>query len=320
MKIAANVLEAIGNTPLVQLRRVTPAGGARIVVKLEGANPTGNMKDRMAKAAIEAAERDGRLQPGSTVVEYTGGSTGASLALVCAAKGYRLKIVTSDAFSEEKTRTTQALGAQILSIPSDGKRITEALIREMIDTAQRISREPQHWWFDQLNNRDAASGYHLLGEEIWKQTEGKVDALVQSVGTAHSLNGVTEALRRYNPDLYVAAVEPAESAILSGKPKGAHRIEGIGIGFVPPHWRPDAVNVIESATTEEANEMCRRLAREEGIFVGVSSGLNVIAALRVAERLGPDATVATIMIDSGLRYLSTDVYRQCEPAVSHSRS
>jgi cysteine synthase A len=317
MKIAANVLEAIGNTPLVQLRRVTPAGCARVVVKLEGANPTGNMKDRMAKAAIEAAERDGRLQPGSTVVEYTGGSTGASLALVCAAKGYRIKIVTSDAFSEEKTRTTQALGAQILSIPSDGKRITEALIREMIDTAQRISREPQHWWFDQLNNRDAASGYHLMGEEIWKQTEGKVDAFVQSVGTAHSLNGVTEALRRYNPDLYVAAVEPAESAILSGKPKGAHRIEGIGIGFVPPHWRPGVVDAIESATTEEAIEMCRRLAREEGIFVGVSSGLNVIAALRVAERLGPDATVATIMIDSGLRYLSTDVYRHSDPAIAH---
>jgi len=317
MKIAANVLEAIGNTPLVQLRRVTPAGCARVVVKLEGANPTGNMKDRMAKAAIEAAEQDGRLQPGSTVVEYTGGSTGASLALVCAAKGYRLKIVTSDAFSEEKTRTTQALGAQILSIPSDGKRITEALIRAMIDTAQRISREPQHWWFDQLNNRDAASGYHLMGEEIWKQTEGKVDAFVQSVGTAHSLNGVTEALRRYNPDLYVAAVEPAESAILSGKPKGAHRIEGIGIGFVPPHWRPGVVDAIESATTEEAIEMCRRLAREEGIFVGVSSGLNVIAALRVAERLGPDATVATIMIDSGLRYLSTDVYRHSDPAIAH---
>ena len=312
INIAANVLDAIGNTPLVQLRRVVPSGCARVVVKLEGANPTGNMKDRMAKVAIEAAEADGRLQPGSTVVEYTGGSTGASLALVCASKGYRLKIVTSDAFSEEKTRTTRALGAQIISIPSDNRNITAELIKKMIDTAQQISREPQHWWFDQLNNRYAASGYHSMGEEIWKQTGGKIDAFVQSVGTAHSLNGVTEVLRKHNPDLYVAAAEPAESAILSGRPKGSHKIEGIGIGFIPPHWRPDEINAIESASTEEAAEMCRRLAREEGIFAGTSSGLNVIAALRVAERLGPDATVATIMIDSGLRYLSTDLYQEVQ--------
>jgi cysteine synthase A len=310
MHIATNVLEDIGNTPLIQLRSVVPPGCARVVVKLEGANPTGNMKDRMARAAIEAAERDGRLQPGSTVVEYTGGSTGASLALVCAAKGYYLKIVTSDAFSEEKTRTTRAFGAQIISVPSDNRKITEDLIRTMIETARRISEEPQHWWFDQLNNRDAATGYHSMAEEIWNQTKGKIDAFVQSVGSAHSLNGVMEVLRRHNPKLYVAAAEPAESAILSGRPKGSHRIEGIGIGFIPPHWRPADVDAIESASTEEAAQMCRRLAREEGIFAGTSSGLNVIAALRVAERLGPGATVATVMIDSGLRYLSTGLYQE----------
>jgi len=312
MQTATNVLDAIGNTALVPLRRVVPPGCARVVVKMEGANPTGTMKDRMAKVAIEAAEADGSLQPGSTIVEYTGGSTGASLALVCAAKGYSLKIVTSDAFSEEKTRTTQALGARIIVVPSDDGKITENLIRKMIETARRISQEPRHWWFDQLNNRDAASGYHSMGEEIWEQTGGKVDAFVQSVGTAHSLNGVTEVLRRHNPDLYVAAAEPAESAVLSGSARGAHRIEGIGIGFIPPHWKPDAVNAIESATSEEAVSMCRRLAREEGIFAGTSSGLNVIAALRVAERLGPDATVATVVIDSGLRYMSTHVYRDLQ--------
>lgn len=309
MGIASNVLESIGNTPLVQLRKVVPSGSARVLVKLEGANPTGNMKDRMAKAAIEAAEADGRLQPGGTVVEYTGGSTGASLALVCAAKGYSLKIVTSDAFSEEKTRTTQALGAQIVLIPSDNKQITEGLIKRMIDIAQQISQEPGHWWFDQLNNPDAAAGYYSMGEEIWEQTGGKVDAFVQSVGSAHSLNGVTKILREHNPHLYVAAAEPAEAAILSGKSKGAHKIEGIGIGFIPPHWRPNEVDEVLLATTEEAIHMCRRLAREEGIFAGTSSGLNVIAALRVAEHLGPDATVVTIMIDTGLRYISTDVYR-----------
>jgi cysteine synthase A len=309
MKISVNVLESIGNTPLVQLRKVVPPGWARVVVKLEGGNPTGNMKDRMAKTAIEAAERDGRLQPGGTVVEYTGGSTGASLALVCAAKGYRCKIVTSDAFSAEKTRTAQAFGAEITLIASDGGKITAELIRKMMDAAQQISAEPRHWWFDQLNNADAASGYYPMGEEIWQQSAGKVDAFVQSVGTSHSLNGVAKVLRERNPALHVVAAEPAESSVLSGKPRGSHKIEGIGIGFVPPHWRPDDVNEIQTATTEEAMRMCRRLAREEGIFVGTSSGLNVIAALRVAERLGPDATVATIMIDSGLRYLSTEVYR-----------
>jgi cysteine synthase A len=310
MTISTNILGAIGNTPLVQLRKVVPTGSARILVKLEGANPTGNMKDRMAKAAIEAAEANGRLQPGSTVVEYTGGSTGASLALVCAAKGYNLHIVTSDAFSKEKIGTMQAFGAQITCIPSDNKKITEKLIKDMIEAAHRISQQPGHWWFDQLNNQDAATGYYGLGEEIWEQTAGKVDAFVQSVGSAHSLNGVTKALRRHKPDLFAAAVEPAESAVLSDKPKGSHKIEGIGIGFIPPLWKPDQVDEILSDTTEASNKMCRRLAREEGIFAGTSSGLNVIAALRVAKRLGPDATVVTLMIDSGLRYLSTDVYRE----------
>jgi cysteine synthase A len=304
-----DVLDSIGGTPLVQLQKVVPPGSARVVVKLEGGNPTGNMKDRMAKAAIEAAERDGRLQPGGTVVEYTGGSTGASLALVCAAKGYRCKIVTSDAFSAEKTRTAQAFGAEITLIPSDGGKITGQLIRSMMETARRISQEPGHWWFDQLNNADAAPGYYGMADEIWQQSGGKVDAFVQSVGSAHSLNGVARVLRERNPQLHVVAAEPAESAVLSGKSKGSHRIEGIGIGFVPPHWRPGEVSEIQSATTEEAMQMCRRLAKEEGIFGGTSSGLNAIVALRVAERLGPDATVATLMIDSGLRYLSTDVYR-----------
>lgn len=310
MNLSANVLDSIGGTPLVQLRKVVPTGAARVVVKMEGGNPTGNMKDRMAKHAIEVAERDGRLQPGGTVVEYTGGSTGASLALVCAAKGYRCKIVTSDAFSAEKTKTTQAFGAEITLIQSDGGKITAELIKQMMEAARQISQQPGHWWFDQLNNSDAAPGYSGMAEEIWQQAGGKVDAFVQSVGSAHSLNGVARALRKRNPALHVVAAEPAESAVLSGKSKGSHKIEGIGIGFVPPQWQPDEVSEIQSATTEEAMQMCRHLAREEGIFAGTSSGLNVIAALRVAERLGPAATVATIMIDSGLRYMSTELYRQ----------
>jgi cysteine synthase A len=310
MTVASNVLESIGNTPLVQLRKVVPPGAARVLAKLEWANPTGSMKDRMAKAVIEAAETSGHLQPGGTVVEYTGGSTGISLALVCSAKGYNLRIVTSDAFSEEKIRTMRAFGAQLTLIPSDNQRITEKLIKDMIDAAQQISQRPGHWWVDQIKNQDAAAGYYAMGEEIWEQTGGKVDAFVHSVGSAHSLNGAATALRRHKPDLYVAAVEPAESAVLSGKPKGSHKIEGIGIGFIPHHWKPESVDEILTGSTEEAVQMCRRLAREEGIFAGTSSGLNVIAAVRLAGRLGPDATVVTLMVDSGLRYLSSDMYRE----------
>jgi cysteine synthase A len=309
MTVASNILESIGNTPLVQLRKVVPRGAARVLAKLEWANPTGSMKDRMAKAVIEGAEASGRLQPGGTVVEYTGGSTGVSLALICAAKGYRLHIVSSDAFSEEKLRTMQAFGAQMTYVPSDNKKINKRLIEEMIDTARQISQRPGHWWADQLNNQDAAAGYYPLGEEIWEQTAGEVDALVHSIGSAHSIHGVTRSLRQHKPELYVAAVEPSETAVLSGKPPGAHKIEGIGIGFIPPLWKPDEVDEILTVSTEEAEAMCRRLAREDGIFAGTSSGANVVAALRVAERLGSDATVATIMVDSGLRYLSTNVYR-----------
>ncbi|HEY6119794.1 MAG TPA: cysteine synthase family protein [Pyrinomonadaceae bacterium] len=309
MTIAQNVLDSIGRTPIVQLHRLVPSGSARVMAKLEWANPTGGMKDRMAKSVVEAAEADGRLHPGGTVVEYTGGTTGVSLALVCAAKGYDLRIVFSDAFSEEKRLTMQAFGARITDVMSDGKKITEGLIKEMIETARRISAQPDHWWVDQLSNHDAVKGYYPLGDEIWEQTQGQVDAFVQAVGTAHSIHGVAKALRAHKPDLQVVAVEPAESAVLSGGPTGSHKIEGIGIGFIPPLWEPNEVDEILKVSTEEAKLMTRRLAREEGLFAGTSSGANVVAALRIAKRLGPDATVVTIMVDSGLRYLSTDVYR-----------
>ncbi len=301
-------LAGIGNTPLVELRRVVPEGSARILVKLEWANPTGSMKDRMARTAIEGAARDGRLQPGDTVVEYTAGTTGISLAFVCAALGYRLHIVFSDAFSEEKRRTMQAFGALIEDVRSDSGQITETLIKGMIARAGEVSAQPGHWWCDQLNNHDAITGYLALGEEIWAQTGGRVDALVHAVGTAHSLHGAAQALRAHGP-LHVTAVEPAESAVLSGGTTGSHKIEGIGIGFVPPLWKPEEVDEIQTVTTEEAMVMARRLAKEEGLFAGTSSGANVVAALRLAERLGPQATVVTILCDSGLRYLSTDLYR-----------
>jgi len=309
MNLSSGILESIGNTPLVQLRKVVPPNSARIVVKLEWANPTGSMKDRMAKAVIEHAEADGRLSKGGTVVEYTSGTTGVSLSFICAAKGYGFHAVFSDAFSDEKRLIMQAFGAQITDVQSNGKMITEKLIKEMIEASRIISQRPGHWWSDQLNNRDAVAGYYPLGEEIWNQLEGEVDALVQVVGTAHSIHGASKSLRTHKPGLHVTAVEPAESAVLSGKPSGSHKIEGIGIGFVPPLWEPDQVDEIVTVSTEEASDMTRRLAREEGLFAGISSGANVAAAIRVAQRLGPKATVATIMVDSGIRYLSTDLYK-----------
>ncbi len=303
-----SVLGAIGNTPLIELQRVVPAGSARIVAKLESANPTGSMKDRMAKAAIERAESSGLLGTGGTVVEYTSGTTGVSLAFVCAAKGYALEIVFSDAFSTEKRRTMLAFGARITDVASDDKKITEHLIKELISTAAEISQRPDHWYCDQLNNHDAIEGYLPLGDELWQQTDGQVDAFVHSVGTAHSIHGVTRSLMKHNDRIRTVAVEPAESAVLSGNPSGSHKIEGIGIGFVPPLWQPELVNEIQTVTTEEAKGMARRLALEEGIFAGSSSGANVVTAIRVAKQLGPGATVATIIVDSGLRYLSTDVF------------
>jgi len=302
------ILEAIGHTPLVVLRRLPPAGGARVVLKLESANPTGSMKDRVARAMIEAAITARRLVPGDTVVEYTAGTTGISLALICAALGLKAHFVFSNAFSEEKRRTMRAYGASITDVPSEGG-ITEKLIKAMIATAAELSRRPGHWYCDQLTNRDGEAGYHSLGEELWQQSDGAVDAFVQSVGTAHSLHGTTHALRRHNPRLKVVAVEPAESSVLSGGASGPHNIEGIGIGFVPPLWRRAEVDEILTVATAEAKAMARRLAREEGIFAGTSTGANVTAALQVAARLPPSATVATIAVDSGLRYLSTDLYR-----------
>lgn len=304
-----HVLDAIGNTPLLELRRVVPPGSARLVAKLESANPTGSMKDRMARALVERAAADGRLPPGGTVVEYTAGTTGISLAFVCAALGYKAHFVFSDAFSDEKRYTMRAYGAEITDVPSENRKITERLIKTMIASAGEISRQPGHWWADQLNNHDGEVGYYPLGEEIWRQTGGRVDAFVHAVSTAHSIHGTARALRGHNRDIRVVAVEPAESAVLSGKPSGSHKIEGIGIGFIPPLWKPQEVDEILTVGTEEAKAMARRLAREEAIFAGSSTGANVVAAVRIAERLGPDAIVATIIVDSGLRYLSTEVFR-----------
>lgn len=310
MSITGNILQAIGNTSLVQLRHVVPPGCAKIFVKLEWENPTGSMKDRVAQAMISRAEEDGRLKPGDTIVEYTGGSTGISLALVCVARGYRLHIITSDAFSQDKLNQMSVFGAELTLVPSEGGLTTKKLILDMIAAAREFSKKPHTYWTDQLNNFDSITGYYPLAEEIREQTNGEIDAFVQSVGTAASLRGTAAVLKRYHPGIKIIAVEPHESAVLSGGQAGPHKIEGVGIGYTPPLWDPDLVDEIIAVKTDEAKAMARRLAREEGLFAGTSSGANVIAAIHAAERLGPDANVVTLMVDSGLKYLSTDVYRK----------
>lgn len=303
-ELQPDILHCVGNTSLVALRRVVPANGARILLKLENENPTGSMKDRMALAMIEAAEADGRLTPDGFVVEYTGGSTGVSLALICAVKGYPLHIVTSDAFAREKLDHMRILGARLEVVPSERGRMTEKLTRDMIEAARVIAEQPGSFWTDQLNNTDQIAAYHTMAEEIWIQTDGRIDGFVQSVGTAASLRGIGEALRRHSDPIRIVAVEPSESPVLSGGQTGAHKIDGIGAGFVVPLWHEGIADRIELVSTEEATAMTMRLAREEGLFAGTSTGANVIAALRLAERLGPGATVVTVMCDTGMKYLS----------------
>ncbi|MEO5974418.1 MAG: cysteine synthase family protein [Ilumatobacteraceae bacterium] len=307
-RLGEGALAAIGKTPVIQLRKVVAPSSARVLLKMESANPTGSMKDRMAVEVVKSAAADGRLAPGDTVVEYTAGTTGISLAFVCAALGYRLHVVFSDAFSMEKRRTMLAFGTQITDVKSDQGKITADLIKSMIATAAEISGQPGHWWSDQLNNRDAIRGYSNLGHEIWDQSDGRVDVFVHAVGTAHSIYGATLALHEHDKNVRVVAVEPAESAVLSGRPTGSHRIEGIGIGFVPPLWDPNLVDDIHPVSSSDAQQMARRLALEEGVFAGTSTGANVVAALEIASRLPNTATVVTLAVDSGLRYLSTDLF------------
>jgi len=300
--VSPSILTCVGGTSLLALRKIAPLNGARILLKIESENPTGSMKDRMALAMIEAGERDGRLKPGGSVVEYTGGSTGVSLALVCAVKGYPLHIVSSDAFAKEKLDHMRILGAKLQIVPSEAGRMTEKLTRDMIAAAGAIAHSTGAFWTDQMNNVDQLAAYHAMADEIWEQSGGHVDGFVQCVGTAASIRGIGEGLRRRNPNLRVIAVEPAESAVLSGGRPGAHRMDGIGAGFVVPMWSAALAHAIDKVSTEQAVVMQLRLAREEGLFAGTSTGANLIAALRLADQLSAGATVVTVMCDTGMKY------------------
>ena len=306
--MSPDILGTIGGTPLVRLRRLAPESGAELWVKLEYLNPTGSMKDRMALSMIEGAERDGLIGPETTVVEYTGGSTGPALALVCRAKGFRLKIVISDCFTEERFQLMRALGAELEVLqPVEGRgRVTAEDIRRMVDRAGELAQEPGHYATDQFNNPYVIPDHRdMLGREIWEQTEGRVTAFCQGIGTAGSLMGVSEALRPHG--VYVVGLEPAGSAAITGGPQGSFAMQG-WTGIVPPHWDASRVDEIWTIEDDEAIEMTLRLAQEEGIFAGISSGANVVAARRLAEQLGPDAVVVTLAVDSGFKYMSTAPY------------
>ena len=303
-----STLDAIGNTPVVRLQKLAEPGTAEVWVKLEGGNPTGSYKDRMALAMIEGAERDGRLRPGQTVVEYTGGSTGSSLALVCAIKGYPLRIVSSDAFAQEKLDTMRAFGAELEIVPSpDG--ITPQLLPRLMERARDIVEEVDGFATDQFNNADMLDGYRALGRELVEQLDGRIDAFCAYVGTAGCFIGVGRELRAALPDVLRVAVEPAESAVLSGGEPGTHHIEGGGAGFRPPQLRDDDMDEVITVPERDAFATARRAAREEGIFSGPSTGANLAAALELARRLETGDRVVTVQVDSGLKYLAGGLYR-----------
>jgi len=307
---ADSILDAIGGTPLVRVRRSAPTNGAELWLKLEYCNPTGSLKDRMALAMIEGAERDGLIAPGDTLVEYTGGSTGPALALVCRAKGYRALIVMADCFTEERFQLARALGAELDVVPSvEGRpKVTAQDIDNMVARAAELASAPGRYATDQFNNPYIIPGHReMLGREIWEQTGGRVTGFCQGMGTASSLMGVSEALRPRG--VFIQAHEPAGSAAISGGERGSFLIQG-GTGLVMPHWDPDKVDQLVSIEDDEAIEMTARLGREEGIFAGISTGANVVGAHRLAERLGPEAVIVTLAVDSGFKYMSVGPYAE----------
>ncbi len=303
-----SILEAIGNTPVVRMRRCAPSNGAELWLKLEYRNPTGSMKDRMALAMIEGAERDGLISAGDTVVEYTGGSTGPALALVCSAKGYRALIVMADCFTEERFQLMRALGAEIDTIPSvEGRpKVTAKDIDNMVARAKELAGAPGHYATDQFNNPYIIPDHReRLGREIWEQSGGRVTAFCHGMGTASSVMGVSDALKPHG--VFIQAHEPASSAAISGGERGSFLIQG-WTGLVMPHWDPDRVDHLEPIGDAEALEMTLRLSREEGIFAGISTGANVVGAHRLAERLGPDAVIVTLAVDTAFKYMSVSPF------------
>ena len=303
-------MKAIGNTPLIKLERLCEPGCAEIFVKYEGANATGSMKDRMALSMVEAAEKRGQLKPGGRVIDYTGGSTGSSLAMVCATKGYKAHFVSSDAFAEEKLKTMRAFGATLEIFPSENRAITAKLIDSMVARARELSKEPNTFWTDQFNNVDNRNAYHKMAREILHELGDHIDEFIMGVGTGGCFSGNAEVLKHSIPNIHCIAIEPYHVRALSGgEISGKHKLEGIGAGFVPSICRLDLADEIMAVKDEDAYETARRLAREEGIFGGTTSGANVWAAIQRARSIGAGKKIVTVIVDSGLKYLHGDLYK-----------
>jgi len=303
-------MQAIGKTPLIKLERLTDPNSAEIYVKYEGANPTGSMKDRMALSMIEGAEKRGQLKPGGTVVEYTGGSTGSSLAMICATRGYQAHFVSSDAFAEEKLQTMRAFGAKLEVFPSENRKITAKLIDSLIERAREISKSPNTFWTDQFNNIDNRNAYHQMAGEIIDVLGKDIDEFIMGVGTGGAFSGNAEIFKNEIPHIRCIPIEPLHVRALSGGDiSGTHKLEGIGTGFVPAICRLDLADEIIAVSDEDARETARRLAREEGIFGGTTSGANVWAAMQRAKKIGPGKKIVTIIVDSGLKYLNGTLYK-----------
>ena len=308
--IVPSILHAIGRTPVVRLRAVVPKGAADVLVKLEFYNPTGSYKDRMALAMIEGAEKRGVLKPGMRVIEFTGGSTGSSLAMVCAVKGYKAVLLSSDAFAEEKLRTMRAFGAELRIVPSDGGKVTPALFERFRKEIAILAAEPDTYWTDQFNNADSLDGYAGIGRELLEQTNGRMDAFCGAVGTGGMLSGVIRALRDGGSQARVIALEPASSPALTEGRGGAHHVEGIATGRIPPHMVSKPYDEARAVPEEDARALAQQLAREEGLLVGTSSALNIKAALDVARELGAGKVVTTVAVDTGLKYLAGDLFAE----------
>lgn len=304
-----NAISAIGNTPLIKLSKIVPENSANIWIKLEYLNPTGSYKDRMALSMIEGAEERGELRPGMTVVEYTGGSTGSSLAFICSVKGYKFHVISSNAFSEEKLKTMKALGARLEIIDSPTKIINSDLINKMIERASELSRKEDYFFTDQLNNKDVIKGFENMGNEIKEKFDNKIDAFCASIGTAGALMGVSNILLQLKENVYIVALEPDTASYYSkGIKNGKHQVEGIGLGFELPLLKKDSYSEARGINEMEARMMSRKLAKCEGIFGGTSTGLNVAGALQLARELGPGKNVITVACDTGLKYLNGNLY------------
>lgn len=306
--LASTALDAVGNTPIVNLGAIVPDNAAEVWLKLEGGNPTGSFKDRMAVSVLGRAMERGDLHPGNRVIEYTGGSTGTALAFVSAVLGLKFTAVFSDAFSDSKRMAMEAFGAEVLVEKSVNRSITPELIQRMKVRAYALAEEPGNYYADQFGSPDVRRGYEPMGREIVADLGSEIDFLVSAVGTGAALMGTMDGMRQEGAEPQIIALEPLQSPLLTTGNGGPHLVEGIGVGFAPPFLDRSCLYDIRAVDQDLAFDMCRRLARKAGVFCGGSTGLNVVAAIDLAKEIGPGKRIVTLGCDTGSKYLGGHIY------------